>query len=184
MSLLDFSPRIPLGTFSILLTRKELLAVVSAVKQYHHYLYGCNFLVRSDHGALRWLMNFKQPGGQLASRLETLSMYDFNIEHRQGRVHSNVDGLSRRPCYSHDCKHCENSENKFCEIPKNDKVSCALLNGRSPLGGTHSSDECEWPSHSLIGSLGSGVVESNQCGMLNTKELMHCHCGTNNRAPW
>ena len=91
-------------------TRRELLAVVSAVKQYHHYLYGCNFLVRSDHGALRWLMNFKQPGGQLARWLETLSMYDFNIEHRQGRVHSNADGLSRRPCYSHDCKHCENSE--------------------------------------------------------------------------
>ena len=124
-------------------TRRELLAVVSAVKQYHHYLYGCNFLVRSDHGALRWLMNFKQPGGQLARWLETLSMYDFNIEHRQGRVHSNADGLSRRPCYSLDCKHCENSENKFCEIPKRDKVSCALWNGRSPLGGTHSSDECD-----------------------------------------
>ena len=47
-------------------TRKELLAVVSAVKAFHHYLYGQHFLVRSDHGALRWLFNFKKPEGQVA----------------------------------------------------------------------------------------------------------------------
>ncbi|KAK3745260.1 hypothetical protein QZH41_010890 [Actinostola sp. cb2023] len=43
--------------------RKELLAIVNAVKRFHHYLYGRPFLVRTDHGALRWLMNFKNPEG-------------------------------------------------------------------------------------------------------------------------
>lgn len=47
-------------------TRRELLAVVSSVKQFHHYLYGHHFLVRSDHDALRWLLNFKNPEGQVA----------------------------------------------------------------------------------------------------------------------
>ncbi len=32
-------------------TRKELLAVVSSIKHFHHYLYGRHFKVRSDHGA-------------------------------------------------------------------------------------------------------------------------------------
>ena len=62
-------------------TRKELLAVVSAVKRFHHYLYGRQFLVRSDHGALKWLLNFKNPEGQLARWLELLGTYDMHIEH-------------------------------------------------------------------------------------------------------
>ena len=42
-------------------TRKELLAVVAAVRHFHHYLYGRRFLVRSDHGALQWLLNSATP---------------------------------------------------------------------------------------------------------------------------
>lgn len=37
-------------------TRKELLAVVVAVKTYHHYLCGRQFLVLTDHDALKWLL--------------------------------------------------------------------------------------------------------------------------------
>ena len=63
-------------------TRRELLAVVNAIKHFHHYLYGNRFTVRSDHGSLRWLLNFKILDGQLARMLTFLSAYDFpsNIE--------------------------------------------------------------------------------------------------------
>lgn len=44
---------------SYCVTRRELLAIVSSLKNFHHYLYGRHFLVRTDHGALRWLLNFK-----------------------------------------------------------------------------------------------------------------------------
>ena len=49
-------------------TRRELLAVVNAVKHYHHYLYGApKFTIRTDHSALRWLLNsFKNPEGQIS----------------------------------------------------------------------------------------------------------------------
>jgi hypothetical protein len=60
-------------------TRKELLAVVNFVKYFRHYLYGKPFLVRTDHGSLRWLMNFKEPEGQLARWLEVLSCYNMTI---------------------------------------------------------------------------------------------------------
>ena len=79
-------------------TRKELLAVVHFVKYFRHYLYGKEFTVRTDHGSLRWLTNFKNPEGQLARWLEVLSSYSMKIEHRPGRQHRNADGLSRIPC--------------------------------------------------------------------------------------
>lgn len=89
-------------------TRRELLAVVSSIKHFHHYLYGKNFLVRTDHGALTWLLNFKNPEGQVARWLEVLQTYNFKIEHRPGKQHGNSDGLSRRPCSP--CNHCDKKE--------------------------------------------------------------------------
>lgn len=80
------------------MTRRELLAVVEGIKHFHHYLYGQHFSVRTDHGALNWLMQFKNPEGQMARWLEVLSVYDFSISHRPGKSHGNADGLSRRPC--------------------------------------------------------------------------------------
>ena len=79
-------------------TRRELLAVVTYLKHFKQYLYGRHVKVRTDHGALRWLTNFKQPEGQLARWLEVVSEYDIEIVHRAGRSHANADALSRRPC--------------------------------------------------------------------------------------
>ena len=57
-------------------TRRELLAVITSIHQYRHFLLGRNFLLRTDHGSLRWLFRFKDPQGQLARWLETLSQYN------------------------------------------------------------------------------------------------------------
>ena len=83
-------------------TRRELLAVVHFTKHYRPYLYGRKFTIRTDHSSLQWLLNFKDPKEQLARWLETLSEYDFTIEHRPGKKHGNADGLSRKPC-RHPC---------------------------------------------------------------------------------
>ena len=88
------------------MTRKELLAVVNFVKYFKHYLYGRKFTDRTDHGSLRWLMQFKNPEGQLARWLEVLSEYDIEIIHRSGNKHSNADALSRVPCKQ--CGYCSN----------------------------------------------------------------------------
>ena len=79
-------------------TRRELLAIVVFLKKYRHYLGGRKVKVRTDHGSLRWLFNFKTPEGQLARWLEVLSSFDLEIEYRPGKRHQNADGLSRRPC--------------------------------------------------------------------------------------
>lgn len=93
-------------------TRKELLAIVKAVDHFHQYLYGQEFLIRTDHAALEWLLQMKQPEGQIARWLEKLQQYHpFKIKHRSGRLHNNADALSRRPCNA-DCKHCTRIENR------------------------------------------------------------------------
>ena len=95
-------------------TRKELLAVVASVKHFHHYLYGQEFVIRSDHGSLRWILNFRNTGeGQLARFLETLSAYSFQLQHRAGRLHLNADTMSRRPCYADNCQYCARYEVKY-----------------------------------------------------------------------
>ena len=89
------------------ITRKELLAV-EAVKHFHHYIYGVETVVRTDHGALTWLMSFKNIEGQMARWLETLGAYDLKIKHRAGRKHMNADSLSRLPCDN--CDYCTKRE--------------------------------------------------------------------------
>ena len=79
-------------------TRRELLAVVTFAKQYRPYLTGQRFLLRTDHGSLIWLRNFREPEGQLARWLERLQELDFDIVHRRGKKHTNADALSRLPC--------------------------------------------------------------------------------------
>ena len=47
-------------------TRRELLAVVTFLQHFRQYLLGIPFTIRTEHSALTWLQNFKQPEGQVA----------------------------------------------------------------------------------------------------------------------
>ena len=94
-------------------TYKELLAVITFIRQYRHFLWGRHFTVRTDHASLIWLKNFKNPEGMLARWLSILETYDFQIVHRPGRLHSNADSLSRRPasyCKRQDCPDCHGKD--------------------------------------------------------------------------
>ena len=110
-------------------TRKELLAVVRFTRQFRHYLLGRNFLLRTDHNSLTWLLRFKYIEGQLARWLEELSQFDMTVVHRPGIKHGNADGMSRIPddysfcdCYKagselsqlpcKGCKYCARAHNQ------------------------------------------------------------------------
>ena len=92
---------------SYCVTRKELLAVVKALKTFHSYLYGQHVLLRTDNAAVSWMRSLKCPSGQVARWLQELGTYDLEVTHRPGAQHRNADALSRNPC-----KSCQNQENR------------------------------------------------------------------------
>ena len=77
------------------ITEKECLAVIWAIKLFRHFLYGTHFTVITDHKALLWLINLKDPLGRLARWHLYLLPYQITFIHRPGTHHSNVDALSR-----------------------------------------------------------------------------------------
>ena len=107
-------------------TRRELLAIVEAIKHFHTYLYGVKFTIRTDHGSLRWLLNFKNLEGQLCRWAELLATYNCTIEHRAGKLHGNADALSRRPCQG--CKYCDRIEcREGAYLAQSDECNCISL---------------------------------------------------------
>jgi len=70
------------------------MAVVFYAKTFRQYLLGRQFLIRTDHSALKWLRTTPEPFGQQARWYEILEEFDFQIIHRPGRNHGNADALS------------------------------------------------------------------------------------------
>lgn len=97
-------------------TCRELLAIVDSLKSFHHYLYGCKFMIRTDHISLRWLMSFRNLEGRMARWLERIQQYNFEIIHRKGKLHGNADGLSTCPCAETNCNYCNKINSRKEEL--------------------------------------------------------------------
>ena len=93
-------------------SRKELMAVIEALKQFRPYILGRRFRVRSDHAALRYVYWAPNLIGQQARWLDLLGEYNFQIEYRAGSKHQNADALSRRSCRS--CAFCSKAPAVEC----------------------------------------------------------------------
>ncbi len=61
-------------------TCRELLAVVTFTRHFHPYLVGQCILLRTDHGSLTWLQNFREPECQLEHWLEQLQALRWSTE--------------------------------------------------------------------------------------------------------
>jgi len=76
-------------------TQVEQLAVVWAVKYFRKYLMGNYFKIITDYQAITSLMNTKDPTGLTARWICALQEYTFEVIHRAGRKHTNINTLSR-----------------------------------------------------------------------------------------
>ena len=76
-------------------TEKEALAVVLGFQQFDSFLRGNKVHVVTDHIALKWLLSHKQPKGRIARWIAYLQQFDYDVEHKAGKCHTNADTLSR-----------------------------------------------------------------------------------------
>jgi len=86
-------------------TRKELLAIFYFCNHFKHYLYGKQFLLRTDHKAITFMLHTRKPiTPQFQNWINFLSSLDMIMEFRQGAKHTNADMLSRMKCDT--CTQC------------------------------------------------------------------------------
>lgn len=78
-------------------TELEIYAVVFACETFKGYIQGVHFKVITDHACLRYLDRLSNPSGRLCRWSLRLSMYDFEVIHRKGKLHVVPDALSRAP---------------------------------------------------------------------------------------
>ena len=79
--------------YSIL--EKELAAMRWGIKCFRAFLYGTNFVLRTDHQPLVYLHNMRLVDSRLARTLEDLSDFNFVIKYTPGKLNVAADSLSR-----------------------------------------------------------------------------------------
>ena len=77
---------------------EEMLAVICALEQWHHYLKGAKHPVQilTDHKNLEYVMTTQKLNRCQACWSLDLSQFDINMTHRPGKLSAKPDLLSRR----------------------------------------------------------------------------------------
>ena len=81
--------------FNYSTTDKELLAVIDALCTFGRLLLGTRFTIRTDHMALQTLMRQMTPNERQIRRLEAIKVFNFDIEHIEGKDDILADAVSR-----------------------------------------------------------------------------------------
>lgn len=95
---------------------QELLAIYFGIKHFRPYLYGSDFIVRSDHKPLSYLFSMKDPTTKFARIRHELTAYNFTIEHIKGLENVAADALSRIEFNA--IKNCEVGNQKVLAITR------------------------------------------------------------------
>ena len=149
-------------------TRRELLAVVTFLQQFKQYLLGHTFMIRTDHGALTWIQNFKEPDGQLARWLEKLQEFQFTIIHRPGKSHNNADALSRIPCRQ--CGRSSHASTDPVTPPVTEELQVAAAN----LTDSHTAEDVRQAQ--LLDDSISGILQAKEADNKPSAEFARSQC--------
>ncbi len=107
-------------------TERKCLAVVWAVTPLRPFVEGIHFVVRTDHAALRWILNLSTSGERLERWRLLLLEYDFEVQYRPGHQHHAADLMSLHPSDGQDSDPIDHSIpwHGCCLYPLCGGVSC------------------------------------------------------------
>src|SRR5260363_101362 len=91
------SRKLTLAELNYPILKKELLAIIHALKIWRVYLEGQSFCVVTDHALLEYLQTQAKLSRRQTRWLETLQAYNFTIKYRLGKTNIVADTLSRKP---------------------------------------------------------------------------------------
>ncbi len=75
---------------------QELLAIVIALKEWRHYLYGNKFIVQTDHKSIIYFKTQEHMSPRQIRWSEYLQQFDYEIQYKAGSENVVADALSRR----------------------------------------------------------------------------------------
>ena len=78
---------------------REMLAMVTALKVWKHYLRGGYTKVYTDSSFLKFLGTLKDPSPRVTRWLSVLALYHYDVYHIPGSTNTAADALSRLPLH-------------------------------------------------------------------------------------
>lgn len=127
---------------------EEALAIVFAVKRFHHYLFGRSFTITTDHQPLTTIFGPEvgispTAAGRLQRWALLLSGYNYNIQFRRTAQHGNADGLSRLPLQVKDDNPDE--DDQVCLLTGDFPLTAAATKADEELREVHRLVTTGWP---------------------------------------
>lgn len=114
---------------------KEFFAVVQSLRYWRHYLLPHEFVLFSDHEALRYLNSQKKLNPRHAKWVEFIQEYTFVLKHKSGVENKVADALSRRTSLLHtmsvEVAGFNNLTEEYLSCPDFGSVYAALLEKQS-----------------------------------------------------
>ena len=75
---------------------KEMLAILHALKQWHPYLIGIHFKVKTNHDSLKYFLEQRLSSEEQQKWVTKMLGYDFEIIYKKGKQNVVADALSRK----------------------------------------------------------------------------------------
>jgi hypothetical protein len=115
---------------------KEQLAIITALREWRHYLLGTHITIETDHLSLKYLQTQPTLSQRQARWQEFLSQFDFEIVYKPGKQNTVADALSRRSDHQQELA---NISTVSCDVPDlirlaypNDVKCVSILNNANP----------------------------------------------------